>query len=64
MHLLFGKDATELLGAMQPFPPDDVSNSGKGVVGVMMARLLVVLLLFPWSALFFGLSLILRAAGR
>jgi hypothetical protein len=30
----------------------------------MRARLLAVLVLFPWSVFFFGLSLILRAAGR
>ena len=29
----------------------------------MRARLLAVLVLFPWSLLFFGLSLILRAVG-
>jgi hypothetical protein len=30
----------------------------------MRARLLAVLVLFPWSVLFFGLSLVLRAARR
>ena len=30
----------------------------------MRARALAVLVLFPWSVLLFGLSLILRAAGR
>jgi len=30
----------------------------------MRARLLAVLVLFPWSLLFFGLSLILPAARR
>jgi hypothetical protein len=30
----------------------------------MRARVLAALVLFPWSVLFFGLSLILRAARR
>jgi hypothetical protein len=66
MQLLFRKDATEQLGTdlpLQPLSPDDVSNNVKGV-GLMRARVLAVLVLFPWSVLFFGLSLILRAAGR
>jgi hypothetical protein len=48
---------------LQPLSPDDASNNVKGV-GLMRARVLAGLVLFPWSVFFFGLSLILRAAGR
>jgi hypothetical protein len=48
---------------LQPLSPEAVSNHVKGV-GLMRARVLAGLVLLPWSVFFFGLSLILRAAGR